>query len=93
MREGFYIVTGRGEYGEIEMNTAGSGEVYKHALVNYANPSHYYDSGWYAWFYDSCPLAEWNKHIILPPVVDYHKPMSIQHKWMKNYLEGVAKAG
>lgn len=58
-REGSYKVSAKWndvteKYdGYVSMNTIGGSEEYRHKLINYNAPMAYYDSGWYAWFYDS----------------------------------------
>jgi hypothetical protein len=89
LHEGFYEVIGKGNYAEILMNTSGSGESYKHDLINYISPSHYYDSGWYAWFYDCAPMAQWRSHLVRPKVLFTGESISIQHQWMHDYLTSI----
>jgi len=64
------------------MNTAGGSESYRHKLVNYDSPMIYYDSGWYAWFYDMQDYRKLNSKIHVPPCINMPDRGSIQDTWM-----------
>lgn len=73
--------------GEIIMNTSGGSETYRHPLVNYDSPLAYYDSGWYAWFYDCTTPRESANKLIRPPVLNLSSGYSIQANWFQAYLK------
>lgn len=76
---------------KVVMNTSGGAEYYEHVLVNYDSPMIYYDSGWYAWFYDQCPPDAVNAKYVVPPIVPLSNGYSIQDNWMLAYLNSLDK--